>query len=221
MNDSPRRSLAVALNVALQVGASLFVGNTATADMRHFGNLGQPTEVHCADSVLLDTYYGFFDDIWISRKMDEVDRWVDPSFMGPVEVPGFPKGKALVMMFEEGVSNAFPRRYLFNDLVLCADNIVAAYQTVIALNEGPFLGKPPSGRLTRVTWTDTYRFRDGRVYQTLGSDGDTLGTRMQIGWKLVAPGARAPVKRPVPWVDYYPYAGEGLQGVPGAHAARQ
>jgi hypothetical protein len=215
MTNNPWTLLAVAIE------AMLLGVNTATADMRHFGNLGQPTEVHCADSALLDTYYGFFDDIWISRKMADVDRWVDPAFTGPVEVPGFPKGKALVMMFEEGISNAFPRRYLFNDLVLCADNIVAAYQTVIALNEGPFLGKPPSGRLTRVTWTDTYRFRDGRVYQTLGSDGDTLGTRMQIGWKLVAPGAAAPVKRPVPWVDYYPYGNEGPHEAARGQPARQ
>jgi predicted ester cyclase len=171
----------------------------ASADMRTFGNLGQPTEVHCANPTLLDTYYGFFDEIWISRRMDAVDRWVDPQFTGPVAAPGMPTGSALVRMFEESISNAFPRRYLFNDLVLCEDNIVAAYQTVIALNEGPFLGKPPSGRLTRVTWTDTYRFREGRVYQTLASDGDT------IGWKLVPPGATQPVRSPIPWVDYYPY----------------
>ena len=192
-------------SAAIAIGMAMLLGGAADAEMRQFGNLGQPTEEHCNDTALLNTYYGFFDDIWISRRMDEIDRWVDPSFTGPVEVPGLPKGKALVQMFEEGVSTAFPRRYLFNDLVLCADQIVGAYQTVLALNDGPFLGKPASGRLTRVTWTDTYRFRDGKVTQTLASDGDTLGTRMQIGWRLVAPGATAPVTMPVPWVDYYPY----------------
>jgi len=188
------------------IGMSLLASGTAAAQMRKFGNLGQPTEVHCSDAALLETYYGFFDDIWISRRMDLIDRWVDPGFTGPVEVPGFPKGRALVEMFEQGVSTAFPRRYLFNDLILCAEGILGAYQTVLALNEGPFLGKPASGRLTRVTWTDTYRFHEGKVTQTLASDGDTLGTRMQIGWRLVAPGARSPVTKPVPWVDFYPYA---------------
>ena len=178
----------------------------AQAEMGHFGNLGQPTEVHCDNASLLATYYGFFDEIWISRKMDELEKWVDPAFMGPEEMPGAPKGPPAVRRFEEFVATAFPRRILFNDLVLCADNIIGAYQTVVAINDGPFLGQPATGLLTRVTWTDTYRFRDGRVYQTLAADGDTLDTRRQLGWRLVPPGSAKPTGKPVPWVDYYPYA---------------
>ena len=72
---------------------------------------------------------------------------------------------------------AFPKRHLFNDVVLCADGIVVvARQTVLAINDGPFLGKPPTHCVTLVTWTDTYRFRNGRVYETYAADGDTIDT---------------------------------------------
>jgi hypothetical protein len=194
------------LRRALRCGAGCVLVATAFAGSPDFGNLGQPTEVHCKDETLLASYYGLFNEIWISRRMDRVERWVDPDFTGPEPAPGGVRGPAVIRGFESFVSSAFPRRMLFNDLMLCADNIIASYQTVLAINDGPFLGQPPSGRLTRVTWTDTYRFREGKVYQTLASDGDSLGTRMQVGWRLVPPGGTAPLGTPVPWVDYYPYA---------------
>jgi hypothetical protein len=57
-----------------------------------------------------------------------------------------------------------------------------------------------------VTWTDTYRFRNGKVYETYAADGDTLDTARQLGWVLLAPGESRPGLEPIPWLDRYPYA---------------
>ena len=108
--------------------------------------------------------------------------------------------------FVKGVQAAFPKRHLFNDVVLCADGIVAARQTVLAINDGPFLGKPPTHRVTLVTWTDTYRFRNGRVYETYAADGDTIDTARQLGWVLLPPGESRPPTAPIEWLDVYPAA---------------
>jgi hypothetical protein len=170
-------------------------------------NLGHPTLERCPGTEkLLASYYDLFNNLWLSRRTDEIDRWVDPEFTVPALPRGATHGPDIVKKFVLGVKEAFPKRHLFNDVVLCKDNIVSARQTVVAFNDGPFLGKPPSHNVTIVTWTDTYRFRDGRIYETYAADGDTVDTVRQIGWVLIPPGEEKPVTEPIPWIDRYPYA---------------
>lgn len=171
------------------------------------GNLGHPSLVRCdGDAPLLASYYDLFNNLWISRRVDEIGRWVDPLFSTPFTPPGAPRGPQLLAGFVGGVKVAFPKRHLFNDVVLCGDGIVAARQTVLAINDGPFMGKPPTHRVTLVTWTDTYRFRDGKVYETYAADGDTIDTARQLGWVLLAPGESRPQVAPLDWIDRYPAA---------------
>jgi len=179
-------------------------------------HLGAPVETHCrGQDALLASYYGLFDNIWLARRLDKLDRYVDPDFSIPNAPPAMPKGQAIISGFVTMVKTAFPKRYLINDLILCGDNIVVARQTVMAINDGPFMGKPPSGVTTTVTWTDSYRFRDGRLLQTFGADGDSLGTSRQIGWVLTPPGDAAPATTPIPWVDIYPTDPENRPATPG------
>lgn len=170
-------------------------------------HLGHPTLLRCdGEGPLLASYYDLFDNLWLSRRVDEIDRWVDPQFSLPMLPPGAARGPQLLAGFVKGVQAAFPKRHLFNDVVLCADGIVAARQTVLAINDGPFLGKPPTHRVTLVTWTDTYRFRNGRVYETYAADGDTIDTARQLGWVLLPPGESRPPTAPIEWLDVYPAA---------------
>ncbi len=193
---------ALGLAAALAIAAPAFAAPEGAQE----ADLPRPGEVHCqGHEPLLASYLGLFDNIWTGRKLSQLDRWTDPGFGFQAAPPGGRTGgQAAMAGFVKMIASAFPKRQLFNDVVLCADNIVVARQTVVAINDGPFLGKPASGVTTTVTWTDSYRFRDGRVYETLAADGDTLGTQRQIGWKLVPPGAAAPVDGPIPWVDVYP-----------------
>jgi predicted ester cyclase len=171
------------------------------------GNLGHPTLLRCdGDEALLASYYDLFNHLWLSRNVAQIERWVDADFSLPMLPPGAPRGPQLLANFVRGVQAAFPKRHLFNDVVLCGDGIVAARQTVVAINDGPFLGKPPTHRVALVTWTDTYRLRGGKVYETYGADGDTVDTARQLGWVLLAPGETRPSLAPIPWIDRYPHA---------------
>jgi predicted ester cyclase len=171
------------------------------------GNLGHPTLLRCdGDEALLASYYDLFDNLWLGRKVAQIERWVDADFSLPMLPPGAPRGPQLLAKFVDGVRAAFPKRHIFNDVVLCGDGIVSARQTVVAINDGPYLGKPPSHRVTLVTWTDTYRFRNGKVYETYAADGDTIDTARQLGWVLLAPGETRPALEPIAWIDRYPHA---------------
>jgi hypothetical protein len=188
------------LAAALAVCIALPQAAAAEPDM-----LGQNTETHCAGSEKVrEDYYGLFNNVWIRRNTAEVDRWVDPEFGAGLPAPGGAHGPSIIVGFVTFIRTSFPRRHLFNDIVLCADDVVVARQTVLAKNDGPMYGKPASGLTSTVTWIDSYRFRNGRVFQTFGADGDTIATQRQSGWVLVAPGGKAAVEGPVPWVDYYP-----------------
>ena len=171
------------------------------------GNLGHPTLLRCdGEAPLLASYYELFNNLWIARRIEEIGRWVDPQFSTPFTPPNVSRGPQLLAGFVGGVKAAFPKRHLFNDVVLCGDGIVAARQTVLAINDGPFLGKPPTHRVTLVTWTDTYRFRDGKVYETYAADGDTIDTARQLGWVLLPPGEKLPQLASLDWIDRYPAA---------------
>lgn len=171
------------------------------------GNLGHPTLLRCdGDENLLASYYDLFNNLWLNRNVAQIDRWVDPDFSLPILPPGAPRGPQLLAGFIGAVKAAFPKRHLFNDVVLCGDGIVAARQTIVAINDGPYLGKPPTHRVTLVTWTDTYRFRNGRVYETYAADGDTIDTARQLGWVLLPLGETRPGLEPIPWIDRYPHA---------------
>ncbi len=171
------------------------------------GNLGHPTLLRCdGDETLLASYYELFNNLWLGRNVAQIERWVDADFSLPILTAGAPRGPQLLANFVGSVQAAFPRRHIFNDVVLCGDGIVVARQTVVAINDGPFLGKPPTHRVTLVTWTDTYRFRNGKVYETYAADGDTIDTARQLGWVLLAPGEARPTLAPIPWIDRYPHA---------------
>lgn len=147
-------------------------------------------EVQCkGQEALLKSYLGLFDDVFNGRKLELVDSYIAADFVSHDSPPGTPQGPEAIRTFVANMAKSFPTRKLTNDLVICRDDIVVAYQTVEGVNYGPLFGGPPTGKSFNFKWIDIYRFKNGKVVERWGA-GDSLGMMTQLGFKLTPPAAK-------------------------------
>ncbi len=149
--------------------------------------LTQMPEIHCqAQDALLADYMNLFNILWGKRREADIDRFIAPDFHTVGGPPGAPTGPDAIRGLFRFTATAFPRRRLINDLIVCAGDLVAARQTIVAYADGPFMGHPGNKAKTISTWIDIYRFKDHKLIEQRG-DGDTFETALQAGWKLTPP----------------------------------
>ena len=77
-------------------------------------------------------------------------------------------------------------RIEIEDLVVEGDRVVTRY-TGVATDCRGYMGRPPSGRVTRTPAIQIFRFRDGMIAESWAVRDD-LGTLVQLG-HLPAPAA--------------------------------
>ncbi len=146
-----------------------------------------------------DLYFTVLKVIFNERQIDRAEEFFTPDFVNhsAPKIPGVAQGPAAVRQYLPLLAKAFPDRRIIHDFVLCDGDYVVAHTFVTGTHTGPYFGRPPTGRSFRVTGTDVYKIRDGKIAARWGNE-DALGLERQIGvatgpeMKLVAPGESAP-----------------------------
>lgn len=147
-------------------------------------------EIQCkGKEEMLKRYLGLFDNVFNGRKLEMVDEYIAADFLGHDTPPGTPRGPEAIRSFVANTAKSFPTRKLTNDLIICSDDLVVAYQTVEGINDGPMYGKPATNKPFNIKWVDIYRFKDGKVVERWGA-GDSLTMMTQLGYQLTPPAAK-------------------------------
>jgi predicted SnoaL-like aldol condensation-catalyzing enzyme len=149
------------------------------------------TEIHCdGQEANLKAYLEMFDKVFNGRDLSLVEKYVSPAFKSRYAPPSAPTGPELTKGFVAATAKAFPKRKLTNDVIVCKDDLLIASQTIEAVNDGPYMGQPPTGKAMKFTGIDIYRYKDGMMVEQWG-DYDVLGMMKQMGYTLTAPGGQA------------------------------
>ena len=149
------------------------------------------TEIYCTgNEANLKVYLEMFDKVFNGRDVSLIPKYVSPDFKSRYAPPTAPHGPALTKTFVEATAKAFPKRKLTNDVIICKDDMLIASQTIEAINDGPYMGQPPTGKAMKFTGIDIYRYKDGMMVEQWG-DYDVLGMMKQMGYTLTAPAGAA------------------------------
>lgn len=115
------------------------------------------------------------------------DEIVEHQDFGPDHAPGAEGVKAVI----SSLRRAFPDfRLAIEDLVVAGD-VVWTRNVATGTQDGPYMGRPPSGRSFRIDVFDVLRVRDGLIVEHWGVP-DRLGVLRQIG--ALAPPAPQPAR---------------------------
>ncbi|MBL8630579.1 MAG: ester cyclase, partial [Rhodospirillaceae bacterium] len=104
-------------------------------------------EVQCkGKEAMLERYLGLFDNVFNGRKVEMIPEYIATDFLSHDTAPNTPRGPEAIRLLVVNMATAFPKRKLTNDLIMCSDDLVMAYQTVEGTNDGPLFGGPPTGK---------------------------------------------------------------------------
>lgn len=108
------------------------------------------------------------------------DRLFPDDYVDHTPQPGFPATKDGTRALYRALRTAFPDfraeiHFQFSD-----GDRVATYKTYHGTHDGPFMGRPPSGKQVRFDSVDVMRIRGGQIVAHWGV-GDLLGLLQQLG----------------------------------------
>jgi steroid delta-isomerase-like uncharacterized protein len=120
----------------------------------------------------------FVDEIFVERRRDAVAELLTEDFVP--HTWGIPAGRdGLIDAMERVGAGLSDVRMTINELVAEGD-LVAVRLTSSAVQSGPFMGMPPSGRRYEIGEMHLFRIRDGRVSEHWHL-ADLLGMMRQLG----------------------------------------
>ena len=90
-----------------------------------------------------------------------------------------------------GSLKTYGERKMENDLILCAGDMVVARVIMTAKMTGPLGAQAATGRTSRTSAIDIYRFKDGKVVERWGNN-DGISQLWQLGLLLPPAPPRAP-----------------------------
>jgi predicted ester cyclase len=164
-----------------------FLAMAAAAVIVGLGAPAGATEIHCdGNEANLKVYLEMFEKVFNGRDLSLVEKYVSKDFKRRNSPPGAPTGPELTKTFVAATARAFPTRKLTNDVIICRGDFVIATQTIEGINDGPYMGMPPTGKSFKFTGIDIYRYKDGMMVEAWG-DYDVLGMMRQMGYTLTTP----------------------------------
>jgi len=127
-----------------------------------------------------DLIHEVIEVIFNNFELDRLEEYFTEDFFNHDGPPGGPSGPAAFRAYLPMMKQAFPDRKLTPEFTLCdGDRVVSR-----TITEGHMLGSlwsiPPTGKAYRITATDTYQVRDGKICARWGNE-DSLGTMQQLG----------------------------------------
>jgi steroid delta-isomerase-like uncharacterized protein len=121
-----------------------------------------------------------FEEIWVKRNMDAVDKFIAPNFV--YKDPSHPtvKGpeglKKYLSYFSSSVSDA---QITIEDKIVEGDKVVIRY-SVRGVYKGKLIGKSPTGKEIAFTGITIQRY-DGDKIVEVWDNWDTMGMMQQLG----------------------------------------
>lgn len=139
-----------------------------------------------------DLYFQVLDVIFNRRRLDRVEEFFAPEFVNHNGPAWAAQGPAAIRQYLPMLAGAFPDRAVVHEFVLCDGDYVIARTHVTGTSQGPYMGRPPTGKSYDVTGTDIYRIKDGKITDRWGNE-DALGMMQQLGY---LPGGGPPPSPP-------------------------
>ena len=120
------------------------------------------------------------DVIFNQQQLDRVEDYFAEDFFNHDGYPGAPTGPEAIRAYLPMMLKAFPDRVLTPEFTLCDGDRVVSRTITEGTMTGNFVGIPATGKRYRITATDTYRIRDGKICERWGNE-DSLGMMQQLG----------------------------------------
>ncbi len=120
------------------------------------------------------------DVIFNQQDLDRLEEFFTEDFYNHDGFPGAPTGPAAFRAYLPMMKTAFPDRILTPEFTLCDGDRVVSRTITEGTMTGPFMGIPATGKPYRITATDTYQIRDGKICARWGNE-DSLGMMQQLG----------------------------------------
>jgi steroid delta-isomerase-like uncharacterized protein len=132
-------------------------------------------------------YRRFVEEVVNGGNFDIIDELYAPDYVDHAAPPGAPGGTAGVKAIMGMFRTAFPDVHFTIQLMVAEGDIVATFVSGEGTNDGPFMGRPASGKHAKWNSTGFFRVRDGRIVEHWGVP-DLLAIMTQIG-AIGGPGA--------------------------------
>jgi steroid delta-isomerase-like uncharacterized protein len=126
----------------------------------------------------------FFAEVWSKGNMDVVDELISPDVLpyDPLGVaPGAGAGPEGVKDLVRGLRGGFPDMHTVPDQIVAEGEWALTRWTGTGTHLGDFMGRPPTGKVVKVTGMSVTRVLDGQFVEA-GDSWDTLGLMQQLGW---------------------------------------
>jgi len=167
------------MKTMLLMSAAMFLAAPAVA---------AETVVGCApDNVNFKAYMGMTNEMFIPRNGEVAPKFYASEFISHnQDRGGGTKTKISVeqmkKVYEESYKT-FGERSYENELILCAGDYVVARTVLTSKMTGPMGGQAPTNKTARISATDIYKFKDGKVIERWGN-ADNIGQLWQLGLQL-------------------------------------
>jgi predicted ester cyclase len=170
------------MRTALIIGAAM---------MAMAGAAAAETVVGCApDNVNFKAYMGMTNEMFIPRNGDVAPKFYSAEFISHnQDRGGGTKTKVtaeqMKKVYEESYKT-FGERGYENELILCSGDYVIARVVLISKMTGPMGAQAATNKTARISATDIYKFKDGKVIERWGN-ADNVGQLWQLGLQLPPP----------------------------------
>jgi predicted ester cyclase len=127
-----------------------------------------------------DLIHEVIEVIFNSFELDRLEEYFTADFCNHDAPPEAPAGPAAFRAYLPMMQQAFPDRKLTPEFTLCDGDFVVSRTITEGHMLGELWGIPPTGKAYRITATDTYQVRDGKICARWGNE-DSLGMMQQLG----------------------------------------
>jgi predicted ester cyclase len=125
-------------------------------------------------------YRRFVEEVVNQGHFNVVDELYAPDYVDHAAPPGAPGGLMGVKMIMGMFRTAFPDVHFTIIQMVAEGDMVATFVTGEGTNNGPFMGRPASGKHAKWNSTGFFRVKDGRIVEHWGVP-DLLAIMSQIG----------------------------------------
>ena len=127
-----------------------------------------------------DLIHEVIEVIYNNQELDRLGDYIAEDFVNHDGPPDGPTGPAAFLAYLPMMKQAFPDRKLTAEFTLSEGDRVVSRTVTVGHMTGNLWGIPATGKPYRITATDTYRIRDGKICERWGNE-DSLGMMQQLG----------------------------------------